>query len=52
MVIDALSFNHKGRYNLQDYILFNGLFTKMERPRILYQLRSFIQTSLFYIATE
>ena len=26
---DTLSFNHKGRYNLRNCILFNGLFTKM-----------------------
>ena len=29
IVIDALSFNYKGRYNLRDRILFNELFTKI-----------------------
>ena len=24
-----MSFNHKSRYNLRDYVFFNGLFAKM-----------------------
>ena len=30
IVIDAMSFNHKSRYNLRDYVFFNGLFAKMK----------------------
>ncbi len=25
-----MSFNHKSRYNLRDYVFFNGLFAKMK----------------------
>ena len=30
IVIDAMSFDHKSRYNLRDYVFFNGLFAKMK----------------------